>query len=109
MAEVGHVTGSNFEAEVLNSDIPVLVDFWAPWCAPCHMVAPIVEKIAERFAGKLKVVKLNVDEAPELANQYRIRGIPALLLFKNGEVVNQLIGAQPENAIATVVEQVIGE
>ncbi|MCX7597730.1 MAG: thioredoxin [Armatimonadetes bacterium] len=104
MADVKNVDATTFEAEVLQSDIPVLVDFWAPWCAPCQMVAPIVEKVAEGFAGRAKVVKVNVDEAPELANQYGIRGIPSLLVFKGGDVVSRLVGVQPEPVLRSALE-----
>lgn len=104
MADIRNVDAETFEAEVLQSDVPVLVDFWAPWCAPCQMVAPIVEKVAEGFAGRARVVKVNVDDAPELANQYGIRGIPSLLVFKDGDVVSRMVGVQPESAIASALE-----
>jgi thioredoxin 1 len=104
MAEIKNVDADSFDAEVLQSEIPVLVDFWAPWCAPCQMVAPIVEKVAEGFAGRAKVVKVNVDEAPELANRYGIRGIPSLLVFKDGDVVGRMVGVQPESALTSALE-----
>ena len=86
------LNGSNFEHEVLNSDIPVLVDFWATWCGPCKMIAPIISQIAVKYAGKIKVGKVDVDEAPELAESFNVSSIPTLVLFKNGEVVAQRVG-----------------
>ncbi|MCK5259482.1 MAG: thioredoxin [Candidatus Omnitrophica bacterium] len=87
------VTGKNFEGEVLKSDLPVLVDFWAEWCGPCRMVSPIVDELAEDLQDKLKVVKVNVDEAQDLAGNYQVMSIPTLLLFKGGEPVEQIVGA----------------
>src|SRR6202162_4237169 len=100
------VTGGNFEAEVLaaSSAQPVLVDFGAEWCRPCHMLAPTVAEIAHDFAGKLKVTKLNVDEAMNSAGRYNIRGIPTLLVFKNGQVVEQIVGAVPKEQITKALE-----
>ena len=86
------LTNENFNEEVIKSDIPVLVDFWATWCGPCMMIAPIVEEIAKEFEGKIKVGKVNVDEEDELASEYEIYSIPTLILFKNGEKAGQLIG-----------------
>ena len=93
------ITKDNFEAEVLQSDIPVLVDFWASWCGPCKMLSPIIAQIAEEQAGKVKVGKVNVDEQPELAAQFRVMSIPTLMVFKNGEVVNQSLGVQPKEQV----------
>jgi len=93
------VNDINFNKEVLESSVPVLVDFWAPWCAPCRLVAPVLEEIAEEYAGRLKVVKLNTDENPAVAMKYNIMSIPTLLLFKNGEVVDETIGAVPKHVI----------
>lgn len=109
MANVGEVTDANFEAEVLKSQIPVLVDFWAPWCGPCRAVAPVIEEIAKDFDGKLKVLKLNTDENPKTAQSYRISGIPSLMVFKNGQPVEQVVGAVPKPTISAAVEKHIGK
>ena len=98
MAEIT-ITNENFEQEVLKSDIPVLVDFWAVWCGPCQMVGPILSEIAEENEGKIKVGKVNVDEQPELARQFGIMIIPTMMVFKGGEKVNQLVGAVPKEEI----------
>jgi len=98
MAEI-ILTSENFEAEVIKSDIPVLVDFWAEWCAPCKMLAPTIAEIAEEYAGKIKVGKVNVDEAGDLAAAYRIVSIPTVLLFEGGEVKNKSIGFVPKSEI----------
>ncbi len=103
MAEVT-ITTANFKEEVLKSDIPVLVDFWATWCGPCRMVGPIVSEIAEEYAGKIKVGKVNVDEEMPLATKFGITGIPTLLVFKNGEVVNQQIGYAPKEELVKLFE-----
>ena len=87
------VTDDNFESEVLKSDIPVLVDFWAQWCMPCKMIAPILAEIAEEFDGKVKIAKIDVDAAPKLAQEYKVISIPTLKIFKDGEVVNEFVGA----------------
>ena len=93
------VNDANFEAEVLGAEIPVLVDFWAEWCAPCRMVAPLIEDLSEEFAGKLKVAKLNVDANRETAAKYDIMSIPTVILFKAGEVIKQVVGALPKESL----------
>ena len=99
-----HFNSSNFQAEVLESDIPVLVDFWAPWCGPCRMVGPVVEEIAREFAGKAKVGKLNVDEEQALAIRYGVMSIPTLIVFKNGQPAETAVGLRPKQAIADMLK-----
>ena len=100
-------TDDNFDTEVLKSNLRVLVDFWAEWCGPCKMIGPIVEEIAGDYAGKVKVGKVNVDFNNQVAMQYGIRGIPALLVFKGGAVANQIVGAVPKNNITQILDEVI--
>lgn len=102
---VNHVTDATFERDVLKADGPVLVDFWAPWCGPCRAMAPTVEEISRDYAGRVKVVKLNTDENPQSAQKYQIRGIPSLYLFKDGEVVEQVVGAVPKATLAAVLDK----
>ena len=99
------LTDQNFEQEVLKSDTPVVVDFWAVWCAPCRMVAPTVDAIAEEYLGRAKVGKLNVDENQAVTSRYNIRGIPTLLLFKNGQVQEQIVGATSKDNIVKLLEK----
>ncbi|RMF91647.1 MAG: thioredoxin [Nitrospinota bacterium] len=107
MAKPMEVTDATFEKEVLQSDIPVLVDFWATWCAPCRMIAPVVEELANEYEGRLKVVKLDVDSNQGTAMKYGIRSIPTLLFFKDGKQQEQLIGAVPKKEIVSKIEQVL--
>lgn len=103
MSALAEVTQSDFESQVLQSGQPVLVDFWAPWCGPCKMLGPVVEKVAAANAGKAKFVKLNTDDNPSLASQYQVSGIPCLILFKNGQPVDRIVGYVPETAIASML------
>lgn len=96
MAAVKHVTDTDFKTEVLDQPGPVLVDFWAPWCGPCQMLGPVIERLAQKFEGRLKVCKLNTDENPKTAGRYGILSIPTLILFKAGQEVHRLVGYQPE-------------
>jgi thioredoxin 1 len=103
MAEIT-LTKENFEEEVLKSDIPVLVDFWAVWCGPCQMLAPTIEELARDYEGKVKIGKVNVDEQPELSQQYGIMSIPTLIYFKDGQVADQTMGVQPRESIEALMK-----
>jgi thioredoxin len=103
------VTDGNFQAEVLDSSLPVLVDFWAPWCGPCRMVGPIVEELAKEYQGRLKVGKLNTDESFEIPAMFGIQGIPTLMLFKEGKLVGQQVGAMPKIQLKAFIEQNLGQ
>jgi len=107
MAKPADVTDANFEAEVLKSSIPVLVDFWAPWCGPCRMVAPIVEELADEYQGKVKFVKLNTDENVQTAVRYSIRSIPTLLVFQGGQIAGQIIGFRPKTELKRTLDQLL--
>jgi thioredoxin 1 len=99
------VTDASFDSDVIKSEIPVLVDFWAPWCGPCRMVAPVVDEIAQQYDGKVKVVKVNTDENPNVASQYGIRSIPTLMIFKGGQRVDMVVGAVPKTTLANTLEK----
>ena len=101
------VTDATFDTEVRNSDIPVVVDFWAEWCGPCRQIGPALEEISKEMAGKVKIAKVNVDENPDLPAQFGVRGIPALFLFKGGQVVSNKIGAAPKAALQTWIQSAI--
>lgn len=103
------LTDSNFKEEVVNSDVPVLVDFWAAWCGPCRMIAPIIEDLAAEFQGRAKVAKLDVDQNPQTAMQFGVRSIPTLLFFKDGVVVDQLIGASSRRVLNDKLEALAGQ
>jgi len=105
MSSAVAVTDSSFEQDVIGSEIPVLVDFWAPCCGPCRVVATVVDEIANQYEGKIKVVKLNTDENPGIATQYGIRSIPTLMLFKGGQKVDSVVGAVPKSTIANTIEK----
>ncbi|MFL2804299.1 MAG: thioredoxin [Dehalococcoidia bacterium] len=107
MSEAVEITDENFQQEVLNSDTPVLVDFWADWCQPCKMIAPVVEQIAEEYDGKVKIGKLDVDSNQQTSQAMGIRGIPALIIFNNGKPVDQIIGVVPKSIIQKKIDEVL--
>ena len=107
MSSVQEITDKNFETEVINSDVPVLIDFWAPWCGPCRAIGPVVDELARDYSGKLKVVKMNVDDNPKTPSRYGVRGIPNLILFQNGEVKEQIVGAVPKAQLVKVIDRVV--
>jgi thioredoxin 1 len=102
-----HVNDKNFAEEVLNAQLPVLVDFWATWCGPCRSISPIIEELAKEYTGRIKVTKLNVDENPAIPSQYGVRGIPTLILFKGGKILDQIVGAVPKARLVTVIEKAL--
>jgi thioredoxin 1 len=108
MAQISEFTDANFENEVLKSDQPCLVDFWAEWCGPCRMVGPVVEEIAKEYEGKLKVGKVNVDQNTQTASKYGIMSIPSLLFFKQGKVVDQIVGAVPKKHMVEKIDKIVG-
>jgi thioredoxin 1 len=107
MADLLAVSDESFEREVLQSATPVLIDFWAPWCAPCRAISPVVEEIASDYAGKLKVVKMNVDDNPKTPQRFGVRGIPNLIIFQGGEVKEQIVGAVPKAQLVKAVGRVV--
>ncbi len=107
MGAVKEVSDSTFEQEVLKSDLPVLIDFWAPWCGPCKAISPVVEELAQQYEGRLKVVKMNVDDNPATPGRYGVRGIPNLILFKGSDVKDQIVGAVPKAHLMKAIDQVV--
>lgn len=105
---VVEVSDSSFQSEVLDSDVPVLVDFWAPWCGPCKTIAPVLEELAGDYTGRVKIAKVNVDENREYAAKFDVRGIPNLILFKGGELKDQIIGAAAKQELISAIEKVLG-
>jgi len=104
-SNVAQVSDASFEVDILKSEVPVLVDFWAPWCGPCRSVAPIVDDLANEYAGKLKVAKINVDESTEVAMRYQITSIPTFIVFKNGEVADRALGALPRSEFVKLIDR----
>ena len=107
MAEIIDVTDDRFDAEVLGSDTPVIIDFWAEWCAPCRAISPIVKDLAGQYEGKVKIVKMNIDENPGTPGKYGVRAIPTVLAFKGGTVVDQITGARPKSAFEEMVQKLL--
>lgn len=107
MSAVAEITQATFQADVLQSDLPVLVDFWAPWCGPCRLVSGVVDELAQDYAGKARVVKINTDEQPAIASQYGIRSIPTLMVFKAGQAVDRVVGAVPKAALAQTLDKYV--
>jgi len=108
MSNAKAVSDAEFAKEVIESEVPVVVDFWATWCGPCQVMGPVVDTVAGEYEGKVKVLKINVDENPVTPSKYGVRGIPTLILFNKGEVVDRIIGAQPKNAVDNLLKKVTG-
>lgn len=108
MSNVTEVSDSTFEQEVLQAKLPVLIDFWAEWCGPCKAIAPVIDELAGEYGGKLKVVKMNVDENPQTPSRFGVRGIPNLIIFKNGAVAQQIVGAAPKPQLVKAINSVVG-
>ncbi|MCH8055382.1 MAG: thioredoxin [Deltaproteobacteria bacterium] len=107
MAKIIQVGDDNFEAEVIRSDLPVLIDFWAPWCGPCKSIAPLIEELAGEYEGRLKVTKLNVDDNPMTPSRYGVRGIPNLIILKGGTVKEQIVGVVPKGRLVDAIDRVL--
>jgi thioredoxin len=107
VSNVAEVSDGSFDQEVLQSDVPVLIDFWAPWCGPCKAISPVVEELAGEYQGRLKVVKMNVDDNPQTPSRYGVRGIPNLILFKSGQVADQIIGAVPKGHLVKAIDRTL--
>ena len=107
MGNISEISDQTFDQEVLKSPVPVLIDFWAPWCGPCKAIAPVVEELAGVYDGRLKVVKMNVDDNPRTPAQFGVRGIPNLIIFKGGEVKEQIVGAVPKAQLVKVIDRVV--
>ena len=107
MADILQISDDSFDGDVLKAEVPVLIDFWAPWCGPCKAIAPIVEELATEYDGKLKIVKMNVDDNPRTPSQYGVRGIPNLILFKGGEVKEQIVGAFPKAQLVKAIDNLV--
>ncbi|MBU0730931.1 MAG: thioredoxin [Proteobacteria bacterium] len=105
--KVNHITDANFDSDALNADLPVLVDFWAPWCGPCKAIGPVIEELAEEFNGKIGIAKMNVDENPETPGKYGIRAIPTLILFKKGKIVDQVTGAVGKTNLVAMINKAL--
>jgi thioredoxin 1 len=104
---VKEVTDNDFEKEILNSDLPVLVDFWAPWCGPCKSIAPVLEELAKDYAGKMEFAKMNVDTNPHVPSQFEVRGIPNLIFFKSGQMIEQIVGAVPKDQLVEAINKIL--